>query len=77
MSSFDAITIQRATVHHADGILDCLRSAFAPYQHNYSATAYEDTVLTPESLLHRLDEMAVFVALNTYGRVVGTIACNV
>ena len=76
MSSFDAITIQRATVQHADGILECLRSAFAPYEHYYTAVAY-DTVLTRETLLRRLDPMTVFVALDRTGRVVGAIACNV
>ena len=77
MSSIDAVTIHRATVQHADGILECLRLAFAPYEHGYSSAAYEDTVLTRESLLRRLDEMAVFVALDHSGCVVGTVACTV
>lgn len=77
MASADAITIQRATDQHADGILDCLRSAFAPYEHNYTAAGYEDTVLKRESLLRRLNDMTVLVALDHSGRVVGTIACKV
>ena len=77
MTSTDAITVQRATFQHADCILECLRSAFAPYQHHYSAAGYEDTTLTRESLLRRLDDMTVFVALDLSERVLGTIACNV
>jgi N-acetylglutamate synthase-like GNAT family acetyltransferase len=77
MTSPDEITIHRATLEHADGILECLRSAFAPYEHNYTKVAFEDTVLTRETLPRRLDEMTVFVALDRSGRVIGTIACNV
>jgi predicted N-acetyltransferase YhbS len=77
MTSTDKITIRRATVADADGILECLRSAFAPYQHNYSSAGYDDTTLTRESLLQRLDKMSIFVALDDLGRVIGTIACNV
>jgi N-acetylglutamate synthase-like GNAT family acetyltransferase len=77
MNSPDEIIIHRATLEHADGILECLRSAFAPYEHNYAKVAFEDTVLTRETLPRRLDEMTVFVALDRSGRVIGTIACNV
>jgi GNAT superfamily N-acetyltransferase len=76
MTLADGITIHRATLEHADGILECLRSAFAPYQHNYTQTAFEDTVLTPETIPRRLEQMTVFVALDRSGNVVGTIACN-
>jgi N-acetylglutamate synthase-like GNAT family acetyltransferase len=76
-SPVDTTTIRKATVREVDGILECLRSAFAPYERNYSAAAFEDTTLTWESLLRRLDDMTVFVALNHSGRVVGTVACNV
>ena len=74
MSPSDAITIERATAHHADGILECLSSAFEPYRPAYTAAAYEDTVLTRESLRRRLEEMIVLVAVDGSGRVVGTIA---
>ena len=70
MHSTDAITIHRATLEHGDGILECLRSAFAPYEHNYTKVAFEDTVLTRASLPRRIDEMAVFVALDHSGRVI-------
>ncbi len=71
------ITIRRATIEDADGILECLRAAFAPYEPNYSKKAFEDTVLTHESYRRRLDEMAVFVAVAESGHVVGTIAWKV
>jgi ribosomal protein S18 acetylase RimI-like enzyme len=68
------ITIQRATVHHAGGIVECLCSAFEPYRSAYTAGAYADTVLTQESLRCRFVEMTVLVALDPSGRVVGTLA---
>lgn len=74
MTSADKISIRRATVHDADGILECLHSAFAPYRRNYSAAGYEDTTLTRDSLLQRLNRMSVLVALDRSGFVVGTIA---
>ena len=77
MSSAEAITIQRATLVHADDILECLRTAFEPYRRAYSAPAYEDTVLTRESLLRRLEEMTVLVALDRSGRMVGTVAYKI
>jgi ribosomal protein S18 acetylase RimI-like enzyme len=77
VTSKDAITIHRATLEHADGILECLRSAFAPYEHSYTKVAFEDTVLTPESIPRRLLDMTVFVALDRSARVAGTIACCV
>jgi GNAT superfamily N-acetyltransferase len=77
MSAVEPITVERATILHVDGILDCLRAAFAPYQSAYTADAYKDTVLTRESLLRRLEEMIVLVALDRAGHVLGTLAYNV
>lgn len=69
-------TIRSAGLADASGILGCLRSAFAPYEQQYTTVAFEDTVLTRESLPRRLEEMTVFVAVDDSGRVVGTIACS-
>lgn len=77
MDSPDAITIRKATLHDIDAVLECLRAAFAPYEHYYTKTALQDTILTPESYPRRLDEMTVFLALDESGRAVGTIACCV
>jgi len=41
----------------------------------YTAAAYEDTVLTSEAFVRRL-EQTVFMAADGNGRVVGTIACS-
>jgi ribosomal protein S18 acetylase RimI-like enzyme len=75
-TSHPAISIRYATDNDAPGILACLQAAFAPYRDSYSADAYLDTVLTPESLQDRLILMPVFVAQTSSGQIVGTIACQ-
>jgi RimJ/RimL family protein N-acetyltransferase len=69
--------VRRATLRDAAGILDCLRAAFEPYRERYTPGAYEDTVLTPDTLGCRLASMAVFVASTGGTEVVGTVACGV
>lgn len=69
-------TIRRATPHDAPAILACLATAFAPYREQYSAEAFADTILSPESIQQRLGEMCVFVAVSGVG-VVGTIGCKI
>jgi len=70
-------SISRAAPKHSAGILECLGLAFAPYRNSYTPEAFLDTVLTPETLRDRLTEMSVFVATDTSGHIVGTIACKV
>jgi len=77
MASLGAITIREATLRDVGAVLECLRAAFAPYEHHYTKTALQDTILTPESYPRRLKEMTVFLALNNSGSAVGTIACSV
>jgi ribosomal protein S18 acetylase RimI-like enzyme len=72
-----AITIRQATTADADGVLECLRAAFAPFRDAYTDAAYDDTVLTDGSLRDRLADMTVLVALDGSGRVIGTIAYKV
>jgi GNAT superfamily N-acetyltransferase len=69
-------TVRRATPADADGILTCLRAAFAPYQSNYTPLGYEDTVLTAETLGRRFQFMSIFVAVSGSGEIVGTVGCN-
>jgi len=57
----------------AKGILQCLRSAFAPYRKMYTPEAFRDTVLSPGTIEQRLAEMRIFVATTPTGRIVGTI----
>ena len=71
------ILIRKATNEDAPGILACLRGAFEEFRGRYSADAFLDTVLTPETLRERLEKMSVFVAVNSANQIVGTIACNV
>lgn len=67
--------MRRARVEDAAGILDCLATAFSPYEASYTPAAYVDTVLTAESIVGRLEAMHVFVAVGDGDAIVGTIAC--
>ena len=51
------------------------RIAFEPYRTSYTPEAFTDTVLTLETLRHRLSSMSIFVAATEAGDIVGTIAC--
>lgn len=58
-------------------ILNCLAEAFAPYKANYTAEAFLDTVLSPETIKHRMKSMKIFVAESQSTRgIIGTVACN-
>lgn len=67
------IEIRMADASDAAAILSCLAVAFAPYRAQYTPAAYEDTVLTPETVELRLGQMHVFVAMAA-DKVVGTVA---
>ncbi len=69
-------SIREAEHGDAAGILACLRSAFEPYRQDYTPGAFEDTVLTRETVYRRLAEMTVYVAVSESGEIVGTIACQ-
>jgi ribosomal protein S18 acetylase RimI-like enzyme len=71
------IIIRKAEATDALSVLDCLRIAFEPYRSSYTPQAFADTVLTRETVLHRLSSMCIFVAANEAGDIVGTIACAV
>jgi N-acetylglutamate synthase-like GNAT family acetyltransferase len=71
------ISIRKARSHDTEGILECLKQAFAPYQSGYTPDAFSDTVLSQETIGQRLAEMTVLVAVNDAGRVIGTIAYKV
>jgi predicted N-acetyltransferase YhbS len=71
------IRIARATAQDCDGILECLRLAFAAYEAEYSRAAFEDTILSAERLQRRMAEMTVLVAHDENGSIVGTVAFNV
>ena len=46
---FKSFAIRNATYEDCSAILECLRSAFAPYRESYTPDAFLDTVLTPET----------------------------
>jgi GNAT superfamily N-acetyltransferase len=71
------VCIMRATVGDADGILQCLRAAFEPYRAQYTPAAYEDTVLTAETVRQRIERMTVLVARNEAGLIIGTVGAAV
>jgi GNAT superfamily N-acetyltransferase len=66
-------TVKRATFDDAEGILDCLKAAFEPYRAQYTPAAYEDTVLTRETVRQRMQMMTVLVAKDEAGLIIGTI----
>ena len=70
-----SISIRKATPDDAPGILECLRLAFEPYRESYTPWAFEDTVMTPSTIRHRLTRMSVFVAVTEAGQISGTIGC--
>ena len=69
--------ITRAIFGDAEGILGCLRAAFEPYRTQYTAAAFEDTVMTSETVRQRIASMTVLVARNQTGLIVGTIGALV
>jgi L-methionine (R)-S-oxide reductase len=69
--------IRRATIDDSAGILECLASAFAPFRESYTPEGFLDTVLSPDTVQQRLQDMDIFVAVRTDGSVIGTIACKV
>ena len=73
----DSTVIRAATRDDCPGILECLALAFAPYRDSYTPEAFLDTVLTPQTIGDRMQQMSLFVAIDASGQVVGTIACKV
>jgi GNAT superfamily N-acetyltransferase len=65
--------IVRATLDDSEGILGCLRAAFEPYRAQYTPAAYDDTVLTADTVRQRIETMTVLVARNEAGLIIGTI----
>jgi ribosomal protein S18 acetylase RimI-like enzyme len=66
--------IRKANIEDIPAVLNCLSTAFAPYRSRYTAGAWKDTVLTPETLLQRMSSMNVLVAVSPQEGIAGTIA---
>jgi hypothetical protein len=73
MKSPAEIEIRAADHGDAAAILQCLAAAFAPYRSEYSPAGFVDTVLSPETVHLRLQQMHVLVA-TVAGNVVGTVS---
>jgi GNAT superfamily N-acetyltransferase len=73
MDSPAEIEIRSANPADADAILQCLAAAFAPHRAEYTPGAFADTVLSPETVQVRLQQMHVLVA-TAKGNVVGTVS---
>lgn len=58
------LSIRSAVKTDAAAILECLRTAFEPYERDYTSDGFVDTILTPETIHDRLDAMSVFVVLS-------------
>jgi GNAT superfamily N-acetyltransferase len=71
-----AFTVRRATLEDTPAILVCLRSAFAPFECNYTPPAYADTILNHDTLVERFTAMSIFVAQDESGIIIGTIGCG-
>ena len=70
-------TVRKALEADEPAIVACLVEAFAPYRDAYSAEAFLDTVLTGQTLKHRMKHMDVFVAARETDRsIIGTVACT-
>jgi len=66
-------SIRRATNDDAPGILETLRAAFEEYRDSYTSEAFLDTVLTLETIGHRLSDMSIFVATGENGEIAATV----
>jgi predicted N-acetyltransferase YhbS len=71
------VSIRKAAGEDASRILACIRAAFEQYRDSYTSAAFADTILTPETIAKRLQEMTVFVATEESGEIIGTIACGI
>jgi GNAT superfamily N-acetyltransferase len=78
MPTKTSFTIRPAVEAEVASILACLAEAFALYRDYYSAEAFLDTVLSAETLKHRMNRLKVFVAVGrNNGDIIGTVACNI
>lgn len=66
-------SIRRAEAGDASGVLSCLAEAFAPYRAAYSPAGFLDTVLDERTVLDRMREMTVLVAMDEQNVVAGTV----
>ena len=66
--------IRKARAKDAKGIHEVLLAAFEEFRYFYSSEGFADTVLTEESVLKRIEEMTIYIAVNQNDEIIGTIA---
>ena len=69
-----AFELRAATEKDLPGVLTCLAGAFEPFRDRYTPEAFVHTVLNARLGRERLAAMRVWVALESRGKVVGTLA---
>lgn len=67
------VSIRRAGAADAGGVLSCLAEAFEPYRTAYSPAGFLDTVLDKRTILDRMRDMTVLVAITEHGQIAGTV----
>ena len=67
------ITIRRAKKEDAKAVHEVLLAAFEEYRFFYSPEGFSDTILSENTAKTRIKEMNVYVAINQYGKIIGTI----
>lgn len=70
-------SIRAATSDDVQGILQCLRAAFAPFRTRYTPAAFRDTVLSETRLPERMKRMKIFVAEDECKNIAGTVGCSI
>ncbi|MGB5912752.1 MAG: GNAT family N-acetyltransferase [Promethearchaeia archaeon] len=66
-------TIRLATIKDAKAVHEVLLAAFEAYRSFYSPEGFADTVLSEERAKDRIKETNVYVAVDQYGKIIGTI----
>jgi ribosomal protein S18 acetylase RimI-like enzyme len=74
MEKEQRFSVRGATKEDAQQVLQCLQEAFLVYRNDYTAGAYADTVLNPQTFLQRLSEQQILIAVDQSGEAVGTMA---
>jgi ribosomal protein S18 acetylase RimI-like enzyme len=66
--------LRPAQEEDADGIMACLNSAFREYRPLYTPSGFTDTTLSPETVIRRLTQMRVYVAVDEEHQIIGTVS---
>ena len=66
-------TIRLETINDAKAVHEVLLAAFEEYRSFYSPEGFTDTVLSEEKAKDRIKETKVYVAVDHYGKIIGTI----